>query len=130
MKIKSAALTDCRVVQDGHAVRMDLVDDKGKNLSLELPFEQARAIATLLPSLPERAWQARGVDTSARFVLPLDRWTVEESRDGTGLLLTLASSDGYEVCFDLPAEACRGLGLVLRSCKGIERPIDRTVAPS
>jgi hypothetical protein len=130
MKIKTTALTDCRVIQDGHTVRMDLVDDKGKDLSLELPFEQARAIAKLLPSLPERTRQARGVNTSARFVLPLDRWAVEESSDGTGLLLTLASSDGYEVCFDLPAEACRGLGLVLRSYRGIERPIDRTATPS
>ena len=130
MKIKSTALTDCRVIRDGHTVRMDLVDDKGKDLSLELPFEQARAIAKLLPSLPERACQARFADTSVRFVLPLDRWTVEESSDGTGLLLTLASSDGYEVCFDLPVEACRGLGLVLRRCKGIEPPIDRTSTPS
>jgi len=130
MKIKSTALTDCRVIQDSHTVRMDLVDDKGKDLSLELPFEQARAIAKLLPSLPEQAWQARGGNASARFVLPLDRWTVEESSDGAGLLLTLASSDGYEVCFDLPAEACRGLGLVLRSRKGVERPIDRTATPS
>jgi hypothetical protein len=130
MKIRSTALTDCRVIHDGHAIRIDLVDDKGKDLSLELPLEQARAIATLLPSLRDRAWQARGVNTSVRFVLPLDRWTVEASSSGTGLLLTLASSDGYEVCFDLPAEACRGLGLVLRGGKGIERPIDRTATPS
>jgi hypothetical protein len=132
MKIKSAALTDCRLIQEGHAVRMDLVDDKGTDLSFELPFEQVRAIAQLLPSLRERTARARGVNTSARVVLTLDRWTVEQSSDGTGLLLTLASSDGYEVCFDIPAEACRGLGLVLRRCEGpvIEKPIDRTAMPS
>jgi hypothetical protein len=29
------------------------------------------------------------------------------------LLLTLATADGFQVSFGLPAEACRGLGLTL-----------------
>jgi hypothetical protein len=29
------------------------------------------------------------------------------------LLLTLATADGFQVAFGLPAEACRGLGLTL-----------------
>jgi hypothetical protein len=118
MKIKGATLTDCRFIEDGQAVSIDFVDGSGADLSLELPLEQAFAIVKMLPALLERAPQARGRKTPARFVLPLNRWTVEQSSDGTGLLLTLASNDGYEVCFDLPAEACRGLGLMLRSSKG------------
>jgi hypothetical protein len=115
MKICSAALTNCSVVQDSHAISVDLVDDKGADVRLELPFEQARTIAETLPALLARALQANGGGTSSRLVLTLDRWTVEQSNDGTGLLLTLTTDGGYEMCFDLPAEACRGLALVLGS---------------
>jgi hypothetical protein len=132
MKICSAALTDCRFVQDGHAIGIDLVDDKGAAVSLELPFEQARAIAKRLPSLLAPPLQAHGSETGERCVLALDRWTVERSDDGTGLLLTLATGDGYEVCFNLPDEACGGLGRVLENYNGplINGPIRRTAAPS
>ena len=113
MKIYSAALTNCGVVQEGHAVRLDFIDDKGTEVSLELSFERAQAIAKVLPSLLALTGNA-----SSRFVLTLDRWTVEQSNDGNGLLLALAAGDGYEVCIDIPTEACRGLGFVLGSYKG------------
>ena len=118
MKIYNAALTRSEVVQDGHAVRLDLVDDKGTEVSLELSFERAQAIAKTLPSLLTRALQTLTGNASSRFVLTLDRWTVEQSNDGTSLLLILAAGDGYEVCIDIPTEACRGLGFVLGSYKG------------
>jgi hypothetical protein len=117
MKIYNAALTRSEVVQDGHAVRLDLVDDKGTDVSLELSFERAQAIAKTLPSLLTRALQTLTGNASSRFVLTLDRWTVEQSNDGTSLLLILAAGDGYEVCIDIPREACEGLGLILGSYK-------------
>jgi hypothetical protein len=119
MKIYSAALTNSGVVQEGHAVRLDFIDDKGTEVSLELSFERAQAIAKVLPSLLTQALQALTGNATSRFVLTLDRWTVEQSNDGTGLLLELAAGDGYEVCIDIPTEACRGLGLVLGSYKGV-----------
>ena len=118
MKIYSAALTNCGVIQEGHAVRLDFVDDKGTEVSLELSFERAQAIAKVLPSLLTQALQALTGNASSRFVLTLDRWTVEQPNDGAGLLLALAAGDGYEVCIDIPTEACRGLGFVLGSYKG------------
>ena len=117
MKIHNAELTNCGVVQDGHAVRLDLVDDKGTEVSLELSFERAQTIAKTLPSLLTRALQTVTSNASSRFVLTLDRWTVEQSNDGTSLLLILAAGDGYEVCIDIPREACEGLGLILRRFK-------------
>ena len=118
MKIYSAALTNCGVVQEGHAVRLDFIDDKGTEVSLELSFERAQAIAKTLPSLLTRALQTVTGNASSHFVLTLDRWTVEQSNGGANLLLILASDDGYEVCIDIPTEACRGLGFVLGSYKG------------
>ena len=117
MRIYNAALTNCEVVQDGHAVRLDLLDDKGTEVSLELSFERAQAIAKTLPSLLTQALQTVTGNANSRFVLTLDRWTVEESNDGTSLVLILAAGDGYEVCIDIPREACEGLGLILGSYK-------------
>jgi hypothetical protein len=111
MKMCSAGL-----VQDGRAVRLDLVDDEGADVSLQLSLEQAQVIAMTLPSLLTRARQDLTDKGGSHYVLALDRWTVQESDDCSGLLLTLATGEGFEVCFDVPAEACRGLGLVLRSC--------------
>ena len=108
MKMCSAGLVD-----DGRAVRLDLVDDEGADVSLQLSLEQAQAIAMPLPSLLTQARQDLADKTDSRYVLALDRWTVQQSNDCTGLLLTLATGEGFEVCFDVPAEACRGLGLVL-----------------
>jgi hypothetical protein len=120
MKIYNAALSNCGVVQDGHAVRLDLVDDEGTEVSIELSFERAQAIAKTLPSLLTRALQTVTGNASSRFVLTLDRWTVEQSHDGTSLILLLAADDGYEVCIDIPREACEGLGLILGSYKGAD----------
>src|SRR6516165_7155113 len=117
MKIYSAALTNYGVVQEGHAVRLEFVDDKGTEVSLELSFERAQTIAKTLPSLLTRALQTMTGNASSRFVLTLARWTVEQSNDGTSLLLILAAGDGYEVCIDIPREACEGLSLILRRYK-------------
>jgi hypothetical protein len=51
--------------------------------------------------------------TSSRYVFPLDNWTVEQSNDCNGLLLTLATADGFQVSFAIPAEVCKGLGVLL-----------------
>jgi hypothetical protein len=130
MKICNAALINCGLAQDGHAVRLDLVDDKGTEVSLELSFERAQAIAKTLPSLLTRALQTVTGNASSHFVLTLDRWTVEQSNDGANLLLTLAADDGYEVCIDVPREACEGLGLILGSYKEVVTGKDRTATAS
>jgi hypothetical protein len=132
MKIRSAALTHCGLIADGDAVGIDLVDDRGVNVSVELSLEQAQAIARTLPSALAPAVRDVPGQLNARFILPLDRWTVEQSKDGTGLLLTLAAADGSEVCFAVPSEACRGLGRVLASGKGpvAENPSDQTAPAS
>ena len=113
MNICGVELTTCGILEDGHVVRLDLVDDKGMAISLRLPFEQAQAVAMTLPSLLTRALKSLTGSPNARYVFPLDRWFVELSGQGDGLLLTMATADGFQVSFGLPAEACRGLGLTL-----------------
>ena len=113
MDICGVELTTCGILEDGHVVRLDLVDDKGMAISLRLPFERAQAVAMTLPSLLTRALKSLTGSPNARYVFPLDRWFVELSGQRDGLLLTMATADGFQVSFGLPAEACRGLGLTL-----------------
>jgi hypothetical protein len=113
MDISSVELTTCGILEEGQIVRLDLVDDKGMTVSLRLAFAQAQAVAMTLPSLLTRALKSLTGNPNARYVFPLDRWFVELSGQGDALLLTLATADGFQVCFGLPEEACRGLGLTL-----------------
>jgi hypothetical protein len=118
MKICSARLTTCGVLHDGQMVNLDLVDDAGAAVSLQLPFDQAQAIAMTLPSLLTHALRSITGSATARYVFPLDRWTVEQSKEHKGLLVTLATDEGFQVSFGIPAEACRGLGLTLAGVSG------------
>jgi hypothetical protein len=113
VKICSAKLTTCDVLRDGQAIRLDLVDQSGADVSLQLPFDQAQAIAMTLPSLLTRALKSLTGSATARYVFPLDHWTVESTNGNDGLLLTFATDDGFQVCFGIPAAACRGLGSTL-----------------
>ena len=97
MKTCSAGL-----VQDGRAVRLDLVDDEGADVSLQLSLEQAQAIAMTLPSLLTHARQDLTDKAGSHYVLALDRWTVQESSDCSGLLLTLATGEGLRYASTFP----------------------------
>jgi hypothetical protein len=122
VKICSAKLTTCGVLRNGQAVNLDLVDDTGADVSLELPFDQAQTVAMTLPSLLTHALKTLTGSVTARYVFPLDRWTLEQSKEHNGLLLTLATDEGFQVSFGIPSQACRGLGLTLVS--GSERPVE------
>jgi hypothetical protein len=122
MKICSARLTTCEILRDGQAVSLDLVDDMGTDVSLQLPFDQAQAVAMTLPSLLTRALRSLTGSATARYVFPLNHWAVEESKNQDGLLLTLATEEGFQVSFGIPAEACRGLSVTLAAGSG--RPVE------
>jgi hypothetical protein len=113
MNICSAKLTTCGVTEDGRMLWLNLIDDKGANVSLQLPFDQTQAIAMTLPSLLTRALRALTGKATVRYAFPLDHWSVERSSDCDGLIVTLGTEGGFQVSFSIPTEACRGLGLTL-----------------
>jgi hypothetical protein len=113
MKICSAKLTTCGVTQDGETVLLNLIDEKGADVSVQLPFEQAQAIAMTLPSLLTRALRALTGKATARYVFPLDHWFIAQSTDCDGLILTLGTEGGFQVTLGVPTEECRSLGLAL-----------------
>jgi hypothetical protein len=114
VKIRSHVLTTCRVTADGETVELGLVDDAGTEVSLELPFEQAEAVVMTLPQLLTRALQRRTGKPEARYVFGLGEWLIEDTRGDDCLIVTLKTTDGFEVSFGIPFKECRALGWSLK----------------
>ena len=113
MKIQSKTLTTCEITDGGEGITLNLIDDTGAAVALNMPFEQAQSIAMTLPRLLARAVRSISGNPESRYVFPLGEWIAEVPEGREGLILTLATTDGFEVSFGLPAEACRSLGWTL-----------------
>ena len=114
MEIESAQLTICDVTRDGEVVRLGFVDAAGNPVSLKLPFAQAGALMMTLPHLLTKALRARFGEESSRFVFPLGDWVLEGVADGRTVIVTLRTTDGFEVSFAAPLDHCRSLASELR----------------
>ena len=113
MKIRSATLTTCEVIDGGDGISLDFIDQSGRPTSLQLPFDQAQTMAMTLPRLLTRAVQSLTGEASSRYVFPLGEWRVEKPEGRNGLIVTLSTPDGFEVSFGVAPEACRTLGWTL-----------------
>ena len=123
MKIESGGLLTCGTSADGEKIHLDLSDLAGRPVSLDLPFEQAQAIAMTLPTLLSKALKARTGNSEARYAFPLGHWVVEGTRERPDLILTLRTPDGFEVSFSVPPEACQALGwTLLNEAAGADKP--------
>jgi hypothetical protein len=119
VKIRSSKLTTCRVAADGGTVRLELIDCSGAVVTIELPFAQAEALVMTLPSLLTQALRQQTGDDDARYVFGLGEWSLEGAKGHDCLIATLKTTDGFEVSFGIPFEACRSLGWNLH--QGAER---------
>lgn len=114
MRIEVAGLTTCSVDQDGEVVELNVVDALGNAISLRLPFENAQAITMTLPRLLTLALQRITGKQQVRYAFPLGGWYIEDAKEDRGVITTFATEDGFEVSFDIPVEACQGLGWTLQ----------------
>lgn len=102
------------MTDDGETVELGLADRSGAAVFVELPFEQAEAVAMTLPQLLTRAVRKRTGSEEARYVFGLGEWSIEGARAGNCLIVTLKTTDGFDVSFAIPFEACRALGWSLK----------------
>jgi hypothetical protein len=109
MEIESRELTNCDVTRDGEAVRLKFIDTSGNAVELKLPFAQAGSLTMTLPHLLTKALKARSGEEGSRFVFPLGEWVLQGVADGRTLIITLKTTDGFEVSFAAPLDRCRSL---------------------
>ena len=114
LKIESARLTNCRVTADGEILELGLVDHSGAEVSVRLPFMQAEAVAMTLPQLLGRALIRRTGSQTARYVFGLGDWLIESARGHNCLIVTLKTTDGFEVSFGIPFAECQAMGWSLK----------------
>jgi hypothetical protein len=112
-KVVAHRLTTCDVVGDGEAVRLDLLDEAGSPISLEMSLVQAQSLVMTLPRLLSKAFQAQTRNPQTRFVFPAGQWKIESTADAKCLLLTLTTSGGFEVTFAFPFSQCERMGSAL-----------------
>jgi hypothetical protein len=79
-------------------------------LGLGASVEQAEAIVMTLPHLLARATKLRTGSEHARYVFGLDEWSIERVDNDNCLIATLKTTDGFELSFGIPFEACSSLG--------------------
>lgn len=103
--LKVDALTTYSVADDGSRFRLNVRDVHGRTTGVELPFDSLRMLMMTLPRIQRTALIERSGQPGLRIAYPLGNWSLERSDDGS-LLLTIATEDGFEVCFGLaPADA-------------------------
>ena len=124
VKICSSQLTTCGVLEDGETVRLDLVDRLGNSVSVQLPFDQAEAVAMTLPQLLTAAVRTRTRDDAARYVFGLGGWSIESVEDRECLIVTLTTSDGFQVSFSAPSDTFRVLGSALKQERRAARDVN------
>jgi hypothetical protein len=114
MRIDKCGVVVGRIIAYGETLQLDFVDTRGIPITLLLPFDQARELTTSLPTLLTYALRAPTQDSNPRHVFALDRWHVEVTPDSR-LMITLTSSDGFEVSFGMTRQECLALARGLRA---------------
>jgi len=114
VKIASSKLTTCGIASDWETVELEFVDQSGDATTLQLPLDQAEAVVMTLPHVLAHALKRRTGKPDARYVFGLGEWCIEDTRDHDSLIVTLKTTDGFEVSFGIPFEAGRALGFSLQ----------------
>jgi hypothetical protein len=115
LKIEAVDLTTCRLDESGKFAEIGFISSAGVPISLRCSLDRAQSIATTLSELlPSGLWNM-GSEQQAREALTLVGWRIEDTLENGGVIITLSANDGSDVSFDIPLEACSGLGSALKN---------------
>jgi len=110
--VRVAALTTCEAAEGGARLRLRMLDEAGRELTLELAAGLASSLLLTLPHLMEKCLQQlRG--SATRLVFPLRGWMLESSAETGDFILSLQTPDGFKVAFAVPAGDARALAEAL-----------------
>jgi hypothetical protein len=112
--IKGERLTTWAVTSDGERVRLGLEDEAGRPCALSLPINLLSALMMTIPRMLREALEARASDGSLRMIQELAGWRLERAVDADAFILSLATLDGFEVTFAVPAPQAELLAETLR----------------
>jgi hypothetical protein len=111
--IEGEKLTTWSVLPGGGQVCLGFAAIDGETHHIVLPFEALTGLLMTLPRMLQSALDERFPDSTLRVVHPLGDWRLEQTEGNGGLILKLATRDGFEVAFALPDEDAGSLGTAL-----------------
>jgi hypothetical protein len=111
--IRGQCLTGFGVAPDGESIAIHLMDEDSRPATLLLPAECLNALIMTLPEILRRSLHLRFHDAPMRLVYPVGHWEVAGSSVQGGVIVTMATPDGFQVSFsraalDLLKMATRG----------------------
>lgn len=101
MEIVGKSLTDCQVDKSGELFRLGLACADGSRASVILPVDCLRSLLMTLPNAIESALRARYGDDTLKVVYPMGDWSLHAAVGSKGMILTIATPDGFKVSFTL-----------------------------
>lgn len=114
MRIDAQALTTCSVAEGGETISLGLIDGNGQPVELKVSTADACSMAMTLPRLLKDSLREKYRDSSLRYTFPLNEWQIETASDGTQIIVTFTTGNGFEVSFSTKPNMCRSLSMALR----------------
>ncbi|MDB6108050.1 MAG: hypothetical protein JWO52_8049 [Gammaproteobacteria bacterium] len=102
-EIEIASLTTCQVCPDGRHVRLNFANTRAGMATLRVTSACVQQLLMTLPRLLSTALKIQHRDSSVRAVFPLHDWRLEAAVGSGDLILTMTTTDGFEVAFSLSA---------------------------
>ena len=108
-EVRVQTLSGCEVSGDGQTISLSMSGSGGDTVCIHLTPDQVGSLAMTLPRLLSAALKAQYADPSLRFVFPLAQCDLEQSPGRAEMILSLQSTDGFEVCFCVHPDVLRDL---------------------
>jgi hypothetical protein len=112
--VRVVGLTTCEIGEGGAQIRLHMLDEAGRQVTLELPAALAGSLILTLPQLMDRCLQQLRGDAT-RLVFPTQRWALEGAAEAEAFILTLETPDGFRVAFAVSMDDARGLAEALQT---------------
>jgi hypothetical protein len=111
--IEGQRLESWGVLPGGTEISLDFVAVDGATHRIVLPVDALSGLMMTLPRMLQSALDERFPDGSFRVVQWLGGWRLEKQATDDGVILKLATTDGFEVAFAMDGERAGCLGAAL-----------------
>jgi len=120
--ISCTSLSTCQIAADGSAIRLVFEAANGQPTSLTLPIRCIQQLLMTLPHAASKAIRAKHRDETLRLVFPLGDWKLEQAAGASEVILTLNTTDGFEVSFSIGHDTIAEMSRTARSSADVSAP--------
>lgn len=86
---------------DGHSIKLGIASSDGIKADLILPTDRAVDLIAAVATVLGQAARKRTNDPKMRYILPAERWEIEQIQDPRTLTLAFLLLGGGELCFQI-----------------------------